>query len=1003
MTITTPAQLNTIRTQPHSTTLYLSVYKPKTLMAAQVTGTYVFGDMDISYSNVTTGSYLNVFPNSVLLLGSAPNEDDVGRIRVRSITDSSVSIAENDFTLVSGTYMTFLNYVDITAVYPRIIQDPNNVENVIFYKDYDIPYSNQNRTYGTFPCAGPHRATFVSTTGTVYYSATGTYNVLGNPVTYQWEFEGGTPTGSTSFVPGYVTYNTPGYYKTKLTVYASGTAGNTIDTTYRFVSVHDRPGQGNNPPVLKWELTDFSGDRSGGGYSVGFRVFEDLGSIEPNALVILYAEDVYGTDTVSLGGNATNSSDIVFVGYILGDTIQFNYRESFVDFKCGSVTDVMKQAEGFSVSCESKASPSTWFELQEMSVQKALYHYLRWHSTVLNTTDFQYTGDDRLVQYFDADRGSLYDAVNSFVDTGLLGETVSDRQGKIWAEITPPGYENPFAEIPFNFTLQKHDWMDEPSITERRTADVSVIEMGGIEFEGVSTNGFNAYLSTAPSLTPYYRGKIESPREGLILNSQTQLNQIAGNFVATRNADYEDVTVNLVGNYRNLDIAPIERFGFDISNQDTLTNSLSGWSFYPTSMNWQYNPTKGSFYPQVSFQPIVTGTAGQTLLIPATPPEVGYSYPSLNLPPIPYFPPYGGGNIVQQVGRTVLLADRNLGFVYTKDFDSTSPTWIAWNTGLDAEYQTSQNRQFFITPNGAVWCLLVGVSSKTYIYDRLYRAPFVGGEFKLIVDRAWLEGQYPGYPTYQISSIAYNPKKPEEVGVVMGGLDAGILSKNINLWVINYPTMTRGTAVIGTHIRHGSLSFDPTAKEWTLIEDVLGSIPVIDYALWILDYAGATIKFAAAAYGSVDTPILLRGTNSSKLFIYNVAGNNNFYISDDNGRNVNAIGDSQQVGTTRWSYACSPSGQFIMGNWTLAALKGASGDYGYTWTGLGSLPPGGAYAFAYAGGGNGESSGWIAANGIVRYSPNYGSTWVNKEGNLLLIAPIPSIYGISALIETRDI
>lgn len=1004
MTILTPAQLAIQRTQPQATNLFLSVYKPTTTLSARVTGTYTFGAMSISYTPVT-GSYLNVFPDSVLLLGTSPDDDDIGRIRVRSITNSTVSIAENDFTLISGTYMTFLNYVDIVAVYPRIIQDPNNVENVIFYKDYDIPYSNQNSIYGTFPCAGPHRATFASATGTVYYSATGTYNVLGNPVTYQWEFEGGTPTGSTSFVPGYVAYNTPGHYKTKLTVYASGTVGNTIDTTYRFVSVYDRPELGDNPPTLKWELMDFSGDRSGGGYSVGFRVFENLGDIEPNALVVLFADDVYGVDTVSLGGNATNSSEIVFVGYILGDTIKFNYKESYVEFRCGSVTDVMKQAEGFSVSCESKAAPATWFELKEMSIQKALYHYLRWHSTVLSTTDYQYTGDDRLVQYFDADRGSLYDAVNSFIDTGVLGETVADRQGKIWAEITPPGYENPFAELPFNFTLQKQDWMEEPSITERRTSDVSVIEMGGIEFEGVSTNGFNAYLSTAPSLTPYYRGKVESPKEGLILNSQTQLNQIAGNFVATRNADYEDVTVNLVGNYRNLDIAPIERFGFDINNQDTLTDSLLGWSFYPTSMNWQYNPTKGSFYPQASFQPIVTGTAGQTLLIPATPPEVGYSYPSLNLPPIPYFPPYGGGNIVQQVGRTVLMADRNLGFVYTKDFDSTNPTWIAWNTGLDGEYITSQSRQFFITPNGAVWCLLVGVSSKTYIYDRLYRAPFVGGEFKLIVDKAWLEGQYPGYPTYEISSITYNPTKPEEIGVVMGGLNAGTLSSSINLWVINYPSMVKGTYGITTDIRHGSLSFDPTAKEWTLIEDYLGAIPAIDYTLWILNYAGTALIFRSAinAWGSSDTPYILRGTNSSKMYAYNVSSSNYWITSDDNGRNVSAIGDNQEVGATRWSYACSPSGQFILGNWTLAALKGSSGDYGYTWTGLGALPPGGAYCFAYAGGGNGESSGWIAANGIVRYSPNYGNTWINKEGNLLLIAPIPSIYGIFALVETRDI
>lgn len=1004
MTILTPAQVLLQRTQPQSTTLYLSVYKPKINLQAKVTGTYNFGDRDISY-NPITGSFLNVFPDSVLLLGTSPEDDDIGRIRVRSITSSTVTIAENDFTLISGTYMTFLNYVDITAVYPRIIQNPNNTENVIFYKDYDIPYTNQNSLYGTFPCAGIHRATFVSSTGTVYYSSTGTYNVLGYPTTYVWEFEGGTPTGSISQYPGYVAYNTPGHYKTKLTVYASGTAGSTIDTTYRFVSVYDRPGAGDNPPVLKWELTDFSGDRSSGGYTVGLRVFENLGDIEPNALIVLFSDDVYGNDTVSLGGNATNSSNIVFVGYVIGDTIKFNYKESYVEFKCGSVTEVMKQAEGFSVSCESKVTPTTWFELSDMTIQKALYHYLRWHSTVLQTTDFQYTGDDRYVQYFDADRGSLYDAINSFVDTGVFGETVSDRQGKVWSEITSVGWENPFVHIPHNFTLQKQDWMEEPNITERRTSEASVVEMGGILYDGAVLNTYQAYLSTAPSLTPYYRGKVQSPREGLILNSQEQLNQISGNWVANQNAQYEDVTITLNGNYRSLDIAPQERYKFDIDSDDTLSpENLLGWAFQPVSMNWQYSPTKGTFYPQTTFHPIVTGTAGQTLLIPDAPPEIGYSYPSINLPPIPYFTPT---SVVQQVGRTVLMADNNLGFVYTKDFDSTNPTWIAWNTGLDLEYQTSNVRQFFIAPNGAVWCLLTGLSTKTYKYDRLYRAPYVGGTFQLIVDQAFLIAQYPGsWTEYRISSITYNPNKSEEVGVVMGNINAGTLAFQVNLWIINYPSMTKGTAnlrISGNGNRSGSLTFDSINQKWILIDDYLGGIPGIDYVLWRVNYNGTSLEYQSPVLFPNDAPLQLRGTTTSTLYVY-YPTDDTFYVSTDGGNTLTLIGDSQETGGAgRWAYACSPDGMFIMGNWTTAAEKGKSGDGGYTWVGIPTLPPGGAYAFAYAGGGNGMSSGWIAARGVVRYSPNFGNTWLNKEGNLLQIAPIPSIYGIFALVETRTI
>jgi hypothetical protein len=257
---------------------------------------------------------------------------------------------------------------------------------------------------------------------------------------------------------------------------------------------------------------------------------------------------------------------------------------------------------------------------------------------------------------------------------------------------------------------------------------------------------------------------------------------------------------------------------------------------------------------------------------------------------------------------------------------------------------------------------------------------------------------------WSISSITYNPNKPEEVGVFMGATHAGTLAYSENLWVINYPTMARGTASIRTSLRGlgGNLSFDPINSKWVLLEDYMGGIPGIDYALWRLNYDGSAIEYASPALFDNDAPFLLRGTNTQRLYIqYGITGD--FYATDDGGDTRTLIGDSEEVGQTRWSYACDPTGQFIMGNWTAAGQRGMSGDYGYTWFGIPNLPAGGAYAFAYAGTGGGSASGWIAAHGIVRYSPNFGSTWVNKEGNLLQIAPIPDIYAIFCKVDTRTI
>lgn len=992
------ANLAKLRSQPHRTIPYLSIYKPKTILAAQVTGTYNKGETEIDFYNVSTGSYLNAYPNMQVLVGSAPGESDRGRIRMRAITGSYSVMAENNILWENGDYLTFIDYINVEAIFPRIIQNPNNAEDVIFYKDWDIPYSNQNSVYGTFPNAGSHRAGFLET-GTVsfYFTATGTVNVNGSAITHSWAFEGGTPTGSTALTPGLVAWQAPGHYKVR---YIS-TAGGVSDTTYRYVSVYDRPENGVNTPILKWQLQDFSGNRSEGGYIGRFKVWQDLGSIEPNALVVLFTDDWYGGEKISLGGNGQNNSTIFFVGYILKDSIQFNYKEGFAEFDVGSATEVMKLSEGFAISCESKVTPATWFQLQEMTTRKALYHYLKWHSTVLDTTDFQYIGDDRLVQYFDTDRQSLYDAVNSFVSEGLIGEVVSDRQGKIWSEISPVGYENPMSSIPAGMTIQKQDWIGEPNISERRVNDTSFIEMGGVVYNGAQTNTFQALLTNAPSFTPFYRGKSEKPHEGLILLSQSQLNQLSGNYLAARNSQFEDVSLSAKGNYRNLDIAPQERMFLLINENDTvIRKSTIGYPFRLMTMNWLYNADKELMYPELVFEQIATGTAGRTLIIPAEPPTDGYDYPGFNLPPLPDFN-IGIPPIAEQTSTVVLAFDDNKGMIYTKTFDAASPDWIIWNAGIDLADQLVTDRYFFITPNGAVWILIYGRA--------IYRAPSLGSMFVKIADSAWLTANYPNSQfdgpagSRFIMSLGYNPLAPEEVAFVAGGNQFAAFVAEVNFWTWNQGTLTKRVRVDNVNVFLGSLTYDTVNEKWVLTGEQFTFFATWDTRLWRFNRLGTSKEFEVAtdSAGAALVNYSVRARDSGMLWLYNIFSGQ-MYLTQDNGTNIVPVGDLKQNGGSLFSYAVDPTGQFMMGNWD-TGQRGKSGDYGYSWAGLPTLPFGNNYVFAYAGG-EGTQSRWIAARGVVRASYDYGNTWINKEGNLLQIAPVPLITGIFAwvIVETTQ-
>lgn len=630
----TDSQLGVIRQRPQSTKLYLSIFQPRIVFQALINDVSITkGARSITFDSVSFGSYLNIESGFTLLIGTSAGARDVGKIRVRSATSSVITVSENsNINWADDLFLTVLRYVELWPVFPRIIQNPSNISDSIFYKDYDIPYSNQNSILGTYVNAGPHRAAYLQT-GSValWYSSTGTYNLLGDSLSYEWAFEGGNPTGSTSANPGLVSYNTPGHYLTRLTV--SGSSGG-VDTTYRNVSIYNA----SNPPILQWEMTNLSGSRDEGGYQASFKVYETP-PLDENSVVVVFSDDWYGTNHTSFGGNYPNAENIFLVGYILKDSIHYDYKHSFVEFSIGSVTELMKQALGFSVSVESKAVPTRWYELLDMDGRRALYHYLRWHTTALNIADFQFVGSDYKIQFFDADRQSMFDAVDNFMRNTLVGQTVSDRQGKVWMEVEAKAYPNPTGTFTSVMEITNRDWMNEPVIEESLSDTLSYSEWGGIAYSGVVTGTFSALLASAPGNTPSFRGKVDT-HEGLALLGQAQLNTMVGNIWANENTREPKVSIDMSISARNLDIAPQETVHMNILASDTVRNKAINGLYIPNNFNWRYDSKSQILLPNVDFINLVNGNVSESVSIPASPMDAGFdaggfSVPQLQIPPLP--------------------------------------------------------------------------------------------------------------------------------------------------------------------------------------------------------------------------------------------------------------------------------------------------------------------------------------------------------------------------------
>lgn len=148
----TNQQLAILRQKPQSTHLYLSIFQPVAIFKAQVNNASATrGDRVITFDSVTLGLYTYIQNGMTMWVGSTPGANDIGKVRVRSATSTQITVSENsNIAWADNLYLTVFRYWELWPVYPRIIQDPANAENVIFYKDYDIAYSNQNSILGTF-------------------------------------------------------------------------------------------------------------------------------------------------------------------------------------------------------------------------------------------------------------------------------------------------------------------------------------------------------------------------------------------------------------------------------------------------------------------------------------------------------------------------------------------------------------------------------------------------------------------------------------------------------------------------------------------------------------------------------------------------------------------------------------------------------------------------------------------------------------------------------------
>lgn len=623
MTRPTPDNLVKMRdTTGQLTELYLAKYIPNNILHGQIFGGQIYADngddtvLTFSYINAL-GDYTKVKAGMTAYINVGRDDRvDLKRVRVKSATSNTVTVApDSAIEYRQNEHFDIKDYHEFWPVFPRAVLHTGTNEYTL-YKDYDIAFADQNTNFNPVVIMGPHFAGFYETFSQIWFSATGSYTVDGSTISsYLWEFPvGASPTGSTLGTPGYITFPSSGHYTVKCTVTASN--GKTA-VGYRHVILLDKYA-GNNLPISDWEFESLEGEWRGG-YNLKIKVRNRVDEFKDGDMLILFAENYYQGVEQSFGHPNLDREHIVFIGYINDMETYYDAFDSEVHITVRGISNYMTNKEMFSIAMYDSSAPQDWTEITDLTVNKAINHYLRWHSTLLEMSDFTHiiTGEgDYRENIIEIGKGEIFPTLDGLINQRVLGGFSSDSQSSCFAEadynliVTGSRFSSVMA-------FENRDWVGEPHLQERFDTPVSDVLLGGEAYNPPTVTG-TAFLSRAPGLMQTYTGKSEAV-SGVTLTSQTHINSLAGLLFAKENNRYPELELALSFNMANIETTPQEFYDFD------LTGTYRALDWHPRLIPRKISKTFEDFVLKttITFEPETHGPPGTTVIIPVEVPDDG--------------------------------------------------------------------------------------------------------------------------------------------------------------------------------------------------------------------------------------------------------------------------------------------------------------------------------------------------------------------------------------------
>ena len=956
------AQLAKIRSDGGSTRLYLALLEPSTIFSAQINQTFSTDDMvaEITYDG-GVGTYGDILEGMTLYIGTSAGDNDVGIARIRkAATDTIIYIGvESEIDFEDDLYLTVLDEFGVFARHAGIDSD-GNVE-----MDWDTAYSDQHEDFDPVPVLGSHAVAWLTGSSvSVDFDGSNSWVIDSTISSYAWEISpstGVTVTDDTTSTPNF-SITTAGTYRVRCTVTAAN--GKTFTGT-RFIFVFSD----SELPVSDFELENCVGDAEMGGWSYQIRLDDEskLTSLRDRQLAILFARDIYEGVEGSVG-LLDGRENIVAQGWIGGESIREDPEHDSRVFTVYGLQWWLGQIGAYPITLSMVAgTPSTWTEMAELSVDRALWHFLHWHTTVTAIADFYRTEDTRYAKMLDAQGESLWQQLLSLSQDRILARPIVDRYGRLFVDV--PHNLRPLADRTDSVEVmvlesQDHEKTLDIPKTSPRAGQVNLASVSV-----TSTGTASTVYSLSPGHIPNYQGRVEL-LDQILAATQADANSLAGLILGERMNPFQEVPIELSRNNRAFGLAP----------RQYATVSLDAYSgkLLPKRIEYKFDPRSGVLTPMIVFE----GETFEQLSVDGDIPDGDGGFLDIpSMPPIPPVPPLPSPILdpSDNAPEIVVVLVPGKGFWYTDEFRETSPRWFSWNWGLDSS-RVATNDYWYIDVSHISGRGFIQTSGEN---PEVWTSPSPGEKWVLLAGEDFFNdyryAAFGSYTTPANGALAVNRMADDSLVFALGnhygssyyptqifiGSSSG-LTKTLEISTDKYKLKGRGMGVYG-------------AGKWLLGWS--------DYSKFLsLFNLSATTREAQTDLSGGDTSVkgirVVRGGLSGEIAA--MWGGDPLQITDDNGATMTVIPTTDfepynPTTNTYLSVAIDPTGAYLAGfNSDATVNLRISSDGGVTW----SLPGG------WSGTGTsiencGDRERWVmqALNGIY-YTGDYFATWEDKTGDL---------------------